>query len=396
MSSILVFCMLTACENPGYVAHDDYIPLDDREQAYTGLPRVVIETERRQQIWDREKEVPAKLQVWGERAPQSEVFEATIRGRGNSTWQYPKKPYAIKFSQKHSLLEMAPAKKWVMLANFRDRTLIRNAVALEISRRMGMEWTPSGIFTDVYLNGKFIGNYYVTEKIQISKNRLNLRDNAVLLEQDIKYDGKQKFKTKYFKLPVNVKDPDQVDSTVLKQIKADLDSTECILLQKCAGQLQSLIDFESFAKAWIIYELAQNDEPNHPKSLYMYREPGEPFKAGPVWDFDWKTFVESSRNTYLNQGLWIGHLIKNRDFVETVRNTWNAHRDAISDMDSHIDSLASYTRMSNEANSKRWPLKLRDHSLVGDETLSQEQAIEMLKNSYRSRVQKLDGIFNNL
>lgn len=65
--------------------------IDDNEYPYTGIPRIVIETENLQKVADREIEIPAKLQIWGEKEPESEIWDLTIRGRGNSTWKYPQK-----------------------------------------------------------------------------------------------------------------------------------------------------------------------------------------------------------------------------------------------------------------------------------------------------------------
>ena len=159
--SLVIVCLFLGCSNSEGVDQEiianwnfaeddatplssriDYIPLDDSEYPYAGLPRIVIETENHREIKDRETEIPAKLQVWGEHAPESEVMNLTIRGRGNESWRHPKKPYAIKFNEKQSILGMPKAKKWVMLANYRDRTLIRNAVALELARKTSLTWTP--------------------------------------------------------------------------------------------------------------------------------------------------------------------------------------------------------------------------------------------------------------
>ncbi len=67
----------------------NYLPIDDSEYPYAGIPRIVIETENHREIKDRETEIPAKLQVWGEHAPESEVMELTIRGRGKFHMDLP-------------------------------------------------------------------------------------------------------------------------------------------------------------------------------------------------------------------------------------------------------------------------------------------------------------------
>lgn len=69
----------------------EYLPLDDTEYPYAGIPRIVIETENHQAIKDRETEIPAKMQIWEEKAPESEIMNLTIRGRGNTSLGMPKK-----------------------------------------------------------------------------------------------------------------------------------------------------------------------------------------------------------------------------------------------------------------------------------------------------------------
>ena len=78
---------------------DSFKP-QDKEYPYAGIPRIVIETGNRIAIKDRETEIPAKMQIWGESSAESEILDLTIRGRGNSSWSYPKKPYTIKFEKK--------------------------------------------------------------------------------------------------------------------------------------------------------------------------------------------------------------------------------------------------------------------------------------------------------
>lgn len=98
------------------------------------------------------------------------VYESVqLKGRGNSTWLYPKKPYAVKLDKKSEVLGMPEHKRWCLLANWMDRTNIRNDVSFEIGRRLsGLAWTPRGKFVDVVFNGQFAGNYYLCEQI---KNR---------------------------------------------------------------------------------------------------------------------------------------------------------------------------------------------------------------------------------
>ena len=209
----------------------EYVPLNDSEYPYIGIPRIVIETEKGQAIKDKETEIPAKLQVWGKDSPESDVLRLTIKGRGNTTWKFAKKPYAIKFENKESFLGMPEAKKWVFLANYRDRTLMRNSIAFELARKTSLVWTPNGKFVELFLNGKYLGNYFVCEKIEVKKNRLELSKKSYLLEFDVHYDEKYKFRTSINDLPVNIKYPNDIDSSSLNYIQDFIDSTERVLQQ---------------------------------------------------------------------------------------------------------------------------------------------------------------------
>ncbi|MCF0216853.1 MAG: CotH kinase family protein [Fibrobacteraceae bacterium] len=362
----------------------DYLPINDTEYPYAGIPRIVIETEDHREIKDRETEIPAKLQIWGEKAPESEIMELTIRGRGNSTWKYPKKPYAIKFEKKQKFLGMPKAKKWVMLANYRDRTLIRNAVAFEIARQTNIGWTPQGKFADVFLNGKPVGNYYITEKIEIDKNRLNLSEDAYLLEFDKHYDEEYKFRTDLQDFPVNIKYPKQPTDSSFAYVKNYINEMEKCIFADTLCDVEKYIDLKSFVDYFIIYELAQNTEMKHPKSVYMHKESNEKLKMGPVWDFDWGTFNNQLTSIYSSNYFWYKQLKQNRHFTEQLHNAWQSYNNVFEKLSSYIDSLAAYTEKSNNLNIKIWPI-VKIQEPIGDEDLDFESATEMLKDAFRKR-----------
>ncbi|WP_405340558.1 CotH kinase family protein [Fibrobacter sp.] len=370
----------------------DYLPLDDSEYPYAGIPRVVIETINHQAIKDRETEIPAKLQIWGKSAPQSTIMTLTVKGRGHDSWGYPKKSYSIKFNEKQSFLGMPKAKKWVMQANYRDRTLIRNAVALELARRTSLAWTPNGKFADVFFNKKFIGNYYICEKIEVKNNRLELTDNSYLLEFDMYYDEEFKFRTEYNNLPVNIKYPKDLDSYQVNYIKQFVDSAEYVL-QRSADDTTYLdyINQESFVDYFTIYALSTNDELMHPKSVYMHKESNGKLQAGPVWDFDYDTFDIkkiglTNRNTILFR-----QFSRKYSFKRAFYQRWITNRESFSTINSYIDSLSNYIRESNEQNIKLWPIKINAHK-IGDEEKNFEDAIEMLKSFIQERINEMDTL----
>lgn len=400
--TVFVTCGFTACSNSANCFDDscddvkNYLPLDDTEFPYVGIPRIVIETEDRQEIKDRETEVPAKLQVWGERAPESEIMEFTISGRGNSTWLKPKKPYTIKFEQKQNFMGMKEAKKWVLLANYFDRTLIRNAVAFEIAKKTRLDWVPSGKFAEVFLNGKFLGNYFVCEKVQINKNRLNISDDAYLLEFDKYYDEEFKFRSPVNDLPINIKSPSQPTEEQVSHIASYIDTIECILYGDCDTlSIEDYLDFPSFADYLIVNELAENCEPMHPKSVFMYKDHG-PLKAGPVWDFDWGTFLAKNvKGWKITSGIWFAALMSNDVFKKTIQERWAQYKTDFEQIPFFIDSLVEYTKESNERNYAKWPISNKS-SEFPDRDKPFDEAISMLRSTYISRISEMDTLINEL
>ena len=124
------------------------------------LPQVVINTPNNQEIKSKTEWIEgATISITlADGTIDYESKDLEIRGRGNTTWEYPKKPYALKLGSKAEILGMPKHKRWVLLANWMDRTLMRNDVSFEIARQTGLAWTPRGKFVELVLNGKLMGN----------------------------------------------------------------------------------------------------------------------------------------------------------------------------------------------------------------------------------------------
>ena len=147
---------------------------------FSELPVVYINTEGGQAITSKETYIDATLTVQGNETYNSETTKlyngaTEIRGRGNSTWSQPKKPYRLKLDKKTDLLGMGKSKHWVLLANYLDESLLRNTLAYNLSGAMGMEQMAT-VFVDVVLNGDFVGNYQLCENIRVDPTRGDIFD----------------------------------------------------------------------------------------------------------------------------------------------------------------------------------------------------------------------------
>ncbi len=387
---------------------------------YSALPLVSITTKNNAPITSKDDWVKgSKMLITNTGGKYDIEYEGiSIKGRGNSTWNYPKKPYAIKLDKKAEVLGMPKHKRWVLLANWMDRTLLRNAVAFEIARNTeSLEWTPRGEFVEVILNGKFLGNYYLCEQIKIDENRVNVAElestnmegeaitGGYLLELDTYFDEVNKFRSLYGKdsdgnigMPVNIKEPDEdvLVPAQLEYIKNYFCTAESLLYADDFPNntpYKDYIDLESFIDWWFVYELTINGEPNHPKSSYMNKDRNGKLKAGPVWDFDWGTFKPGAASFRAKDAIWYKRLFLDPEFVSLVKKKWAASKDKFTAVGNFIDSTTALIKPSAEANSLQWPIS---SDVNGDEKMDFDEAVALMKSVYLQRIEWLDKAINGL
>lgn len=372
--------------------------------SYSGLPIVIIDTPNKATI-------PSKFEDWlGEtrltilKPDGTKDYEGTIevRGRGNSTWNFPKKPYALKLGSKAEILGMPKHKRWVLLANWLDRTLLRNRVSFQIASSTGMAWNPRGEFVEVVLNGEHVGNYYLCEQIKADKNRVNISDleegdvtGGYIMELDVNYDEINKFESQYAKLPYMFKDPDEVNAEQFAYMQNYINELEFSLYnaeQLEAGKFLEYMDMDSFIDWWFVHELAKNAEPNHPKSTYMYKDKGGKLFAGPAWDFDWGTFRPGTGYT-IKGTLYYPKLFKNAAFVARVKERWTLLKPEFNKIPAFIESEAQRIAPSEKMNHVMWPVT---RVVNEDEGLTFEAAVQRMKAAYEEKVKWLDNAIGGM
>ena len=336
----------------------------------------------------------------------TEAVLSSTRLRGNVTQQMPKKPFAVKLDKKHGMLGMPAHKRWVLLANWKDRTLMRNAVAFGIADVFkqtfpndGMEWNPSGQHVELVYNGVYVGNYYLCEQVKIDGNRLDINDPydpedaysgnpadyGYLLEADDGYDETWKFTTACY-VPFLFKDDGNDDmlsyaSTLVRGIEDNLYKNTTAGYEAAFAKM----DLTSFVDFWLVQELMMNSETKHPKSCYNYINEGVMY-AGPLWDFDWNTLPTSS--TYSEEGysyttsmlsknkaqhkrsgyptepstsdknyIWYPMLVKNSTFKSLAAQRWNTVKGAIEAyVSNEIPKIQAAIAKSESENNKMWPV----------------------------------------
>lgn len=330
------------------------------------LPVIYIETEKRQPIVSKENELDATIKIQGnsEYNKADYLYDGAtkIKGRGNSTWQYDKKPYKLKLDSKANIFGMGKNKHWVLLSNPYDQTHMRNAVGNRLAEEMGV-LSMSSVPVELVLNGVPAGSYYICEHVRIDKERVNITNwddiaedaakaiykaNADILEKDDK-DGLIDEMTddmrwtvtdivRYNGLRFNVSDYYEagsidggylvcIDSGGIRQsargLKFDIEKPE----SACKDMRNSFIDyFNAFEDALFSDDFCTeyNGETMRytdfidvdsfvkgfiineffinkdfgTRSTYLYKERGEKMVYGPAWDFDYTSGAEQSTVRY--------------------------------------------------------------------------------------------------
>ena len=385
---------------------------NDAEYPYAGIPRIVIETEKRQEIKDRETEIPAKLQIWGEDKAESEILDLTIRGRGNSSWDVmPKKSYKIEFENKQLMLGMPKDKDWALIANYADKTLMRNYLAYQFAAAIGSYYAPKCEFADLYLNGEYLGVYLVTETIKIGSNRVNLPNDgySYIVEFDAKYKiGEQVIFSKALmsdstsKKPFRVHDPKNASDAILDTIQNHIYDFEIFLKNIKTdddNKVNEWIDVEQSVKHYWIQEVFKNPDACFYTSVYFSWVKGGTINMGPVWDFDLAMGNHSSNSansvdSWQIRNYWNNYLLRDKVYQNEIKKIWNGNLGLFESIRDTIDVL--YAKLKNPAvnNFNRWNVLADDSSMAEWKTKkygSYKESVNSIKDWISKRIQWIDS-----
>jgi uncharacterized protein YjdB len=316
-----------------------------------------------------------------------------IKGRGNFTWTLEKKPYQIKFDTSTSVLGMPSAKTWILLANHADPSLMRNKLAYDLANSFGLPATPDSRFVDLIIEGEFLGNYLLTEKVEVKTNRLQLQDpGGLLLEMDNSYGRSEDF---HFVTPVSstvfvLKDAvGDVDEPLPPELAASYADTKAFVNEFESylyaadpdwSKISAMIDVDSFIRYHFVLELAANPEITQ-SSVYFWRDgTTDVLHAGPVWDFDIafanytsevfggdpvQDYNKNARFLRSRGNGWFQELFRNEEFVARAAELYTTELEpkvnaVVSAIDSHKATIAD----SSAANFARWDGVLGEPSII--------------------------------
>ena len=355
--------------------------------SYSGtLPVLFIQTEDNQSITSKETYINATYyldamgisgytSIGSKEAP----LNMEIRGRGNYSWTgFDKKPYRIKLAEKQPLLGMNKSKHFALLAHADDsndrKGFMRNAVGFELSKMIGMTYTPDAKPLEVVLNGNYIGLYFLTETIRVDKDRVNITEQDDLATTDVEGGWLVEIDNyntdphvtiteggNVYEMWITYKSPEELSYQQEQYLTQQMLLIDRLIYgDKNSDKLWEYLDMDALAKFYIVQEITDNYESFH-GSCYMHKDMGSNAKwhFGPVWDFG--SSFNRDKSQYMYQGdvwhnHWIPEICKFPAFMKRVKEIWNEfYNGNYNNIYSFIDTHENLIKQAAVKDKARWP-----------------------------------------
>ena len=406
-----VRCNVSEVEFYGYKAVGD----DSKFCQLTNLPTVVINTEGGKEITSKKDYVNSNVYIISEGGTKLLSTALTgVRGRGNASWDFPKKPYRIKFAEKQNPLG-APAtdKSWTLINNWGDKTLMRNILAFEVSRRVGMVYTPFCTPVDLVLNGEYQGCYQFCDQVEVGTGRVPAKDGYLVEIDAYAYNEDVYFYTSRG-IPVTIKYPkdDKITTEQKTFIENFFAQMETAVFSSnytnTASGYRKYLDLDSFLRNFIVGEFCGNTDTYW--SVNMYKDAADGvFFTGPVWDYD--LAFENDGRTYPINNL-SGYIYATNGSVadDDVRRMvtrivtsdaaaharlvqlWDEAKPKLQTLNAYVDETAALLEESQQLNFKRWPI-LNQYVHQNPRTYgSYAGEVNAVKNYITARLNRFDQL----
>ena len=377
---------------------------------FTGLPIIYLKTDQNLPIDSKEDYVKGDVIIKGGRNFSNlENTSIKIRGRGNSTWYvHPKKPYQLKLDEEQEFLDMPAEKKWIFLAEYSDKTMMRNTIAFEIGYLSNLDWTPESNFAEVFINEKYNGTYNITQKVEEGDNRVVIGSDGYLLEIDqldrldpddvFFYTGNFLINIKAPELELN-SDAYNYVKNLLNEFEANLYSSQ---FKHPTEGYAKYIDVDSFIDWYLISEITKNQDSKSFSSIFLNVIPGQKIKMGPLWDFDLSfgnvdySECELATGFWVKDHKWYTKLFEDESFVEKVKIRFNFFKENEGYILDKMDFYANQLKWSQQENDMVWGTLgtyVWPNPVVYN---TYDEEVSHLKNWYSQRMNWLENAFNNL
>jgi hypothetical protein len=378
MAVIIFFSFFCSCQ----YFNVDVVETDFSPTTASGLSAIHINTDNRKINSTDHWLENAKYSIQDESGTLILNGYLDIKGRGNSTWKMPKKPYSIKLSENTELFGLPANRRWVLLANYADKTLLRTEVAYKLGSIFdNLSWTPHSVQLDLYLNGKYRGVYQLTEAIRINEKRVNIEkinssnpQNGYILEADWRRGELFNFTTR-MGVVFCCSDPDEdldqiiVGDTIslFQKIITDFQNVEDVLYSSGFKDrylgYRKYLDIPSIIDWYFVNEITKNVDSQFGLSVYLYYDNvKQKYCMGPIWDFDYAignvNYADSRYSTgfWVKNSYWISRLFEDPYFVAAVKERWSEKKNEVNTIFSFINDRASYLDRAQAFNFKKWTI----------------------------------------
>ena len=412
-----VRCNLAELEFYGYEDEGD----DSKLYQLTNLPTVVINTEGSQEIVSKEEELSSTVYIISEEGTNLlATTETGVRGRGNASWdQFPKKPYRLKFKSKQSPLgASASAKKWTLISNYSDKSLMRNILAFEASRRIGQAYTPYCHPVDVIVNGEYRGCYQLCDQVEAAEGRVPAKD-GYLIEIDAYAWKEVSAFWSWRGTPVTIKHPDEDDITDSQRqhIESFFNQMETAALGEDFTDpekgYRKYLDLESFLRNLLVGDFCGNTDLLW--SVYMYKDAKDgKLYTGPTWDHDlsfdndYRSYPVNANNDFIFLFVPSPASDAVRDITRRIvkedpeaknllAQYWNQALEGgnLNSLPEYLDQTYVLLQESQELNFKRWDILNSQVHMNFQALGTYEAEVNFLKNCLKERLVKFDEYVKN-
>ncbi len=348
------------------------------------FPTLVVTTAGGAAITSRETYVPGTWRLVDTNATLLAEGALDIRGRGNSTWDMPKKPYRVRLAAGAALLGMPSNRHWALLANYADKTLLRNDLVFDLGRRLGAAYVPRARFVHLELNGSYDGVYQLTEHIRVDPVRVNIPELRIgdttaavitggyLLEVDERFGEEFCWRTPRAAMAVCAKSPETLARPGWERQQAYITGYLRELEDALYGPgfadpatgYAAYLDVPSAVDYLLVNELVKNVDGNLRLSTYLTKPRGGPLTFGPLWDFDITLGnvnyggADATEGWQVATAPWFARLLQDPAFVQRVKDRWRQLRadGTITAWQFSLVTRAQYMSAEQQRNFARWPI----------------------------------------
>lgn len=433
MSGPSAACNFAEIEFYGHPGEGD----DSQLFQLTNLPLVVVNTDGMRMMQSKDDKVNSTVHIISDGGTSLLSKKDTeCKGRGNASWNFPKKPMRLKFPKKQTVLPDAPAKckKWTLINNYGDKSLMRNKIAFHMSRGIGLSYTPYCQFVDLIFNGEYQGCYQLCDQVEVNPGRVEITEmtpddiegEALTGGYFIEIDAYANQEASWFEslrgIPVTIKSPDDDEITPEQSayIKDYFNKFETAVFtygftSETTGY-RKYLNLDSFLQYFIVGELDGNTD--YFWSIYMSKERGEEkFVVGPVWDVDlgfdndYRTYPIANKTDFIYRSggsvassavkrLADRILIADAKSRERLKYLWSDAR-----VNRHfnptyycklVDRYAEQLAQSQELNFKRWNILCESVHMNPAVSGSYEGEVQRVKDYLNERFAQLDRIIGTV